>query len=88
MFSNIPETLLVSAGCTLLPARDGYVAAFLRLADGELMPLGVPAEEGSAGVAGDPTIVDPGSAQLLLANFAHYQDLVVNHFFEKDQKAG
>ena len=77
---HLPEALLVSAGGALLPPGDGDVAFLLRLADWQLVALGVPAEEGATGVAGDATVMDPGLAQLLVTDFAGYLGPRVGHF--------
>ena len=44
------------------------------------MALGVPAEEGATGVAGDAAVMDPGLAQLLVTDFAGYLGPRVGHF--------
>lgn len=85
--SHLPEALLVSAGGALLPAGDGDGAVLLGLADGQLVALGVPPEEGAAGVAGDASVVNTGLAKLLLTDFAGYLSPRVRHFVIKILKS-
>ena len=75
----LPETFLVSAGGTLFPDRGCDGTFLVCLAHWQLLPLGVPPEEGPAGVAGDSTVVTAGLAQSLLAHSAGNLTLGVGH---------
>ena len=53
----------------------------------QLRPLGVPSEEGPAGVAGDPTVVTSGLSQLLVADLTDNLRVRLRHLIgRKDLK--
>ena len=77
---KVPETFLVSAGGALFPDCGGDGTASVSFADRQLRPLGIPPEEGPAGVAGDSTVVTAGLSQPLVTHLTQDLCLPVRHF--------
>ena len=79
IYPEVPETFLVSASRTLFPDCGCDGTASVSFTHRQLCPLGVPPEEGSAGVAGDPAVVTACLAQPLVADLTDNVILRVRH---------
>ena len=76
---KVPEAFLVSAGRALFSDSGSDGTASISFAQGQLRSLGVPSEEGSAGVARDAAVVATGLAQPLVADLTDNVILHVRH---------
>ena len=84
-YINVPETFLVSASRANSPDSDNDGTASLSFTHGQLRPMGVPSEEGPAGVAGDPAVVKAGPVQLLLTDLTHDAVLRLRHLAGEEE---